>query len=487
MFMRGFDRNGGRGPLRAAMAILAAGAAALLLATGPRASGNDAAADPGAGPKTDLRQRTNVVVILADDLGYGDAGCQGARDVKTPNIDAIAAAGVRFTSGYVSCPVCSPSRCGLMTGRYQERSGHEFNPGPTPGPEFGLAADETTLAERLKAAGYATGIVGKWHLGVKPECTPTHRGFDEFFGFLGAAHKYVGKGAQGNSILRGEQPVDEPEYLTDAFTREAVSFIDRHKDGPFFLYLPYNAVHAPLSVSERYVAKFANIPDPKRRTFATMLAALDEGVGSVMAALRKDGLEERTLVFFLSDNGGPTGQTTSRNDPLSGGKAQVLEGGIRIPFMAQWKGTIPAGRVFAEPVISLDIHATALAVAGVATPTAKPLDGVDLLPYVRGERAGAPHEALFWRFGAQSAVRMGRYKLTHRLGRERLVDLEADIREENDLLAEKPAVAAQLRAALEKWEGELQAPRWVGGMGSDRPARKGKAPAKAKPKDDDEE
>ena len=281
-----------------------------------RSPGRVSASDPSpAGPN----RRPNIVFIVADDLGYADVGVQGLKDVPTPSIDALARSGVRFTSGYVSGPYCSPTRAGLLTKRYQERFGHEFNPGGgTNHAEIGLSLKEVTIADRLKAAGYKTGLVGKWHLGDAPKFNPIHRGFQEHFGFLGGAHSYTNLVARGlNPIQRGLEPVVEKEYLTDAFTREAVAFIDRHQKEPFFLYLAYNAVHSPLDAHPKYYDRFAGIADPKRRRFATLLAALDDGVGAVREKLRSAGLEEDTLVVFFSDNGGPTGDNTSRNDPLT--------------------------------------------------------------------------------------------------------------------------------------------------------------------------
>ena len=361
-------------------------------------------------PAAAAGQKPNILVIVADDLGYGELGCQGWKDIPTPHIDSIARNGVRFTSGYVSCPVCSPTRAGLMTGRYQQRFGHEFNPGPVElaSDTFGLARDETTLAERLKAAGYATGLVGKWHLGTREGFRPTERGFDEFFGFLGGSHPYLSNGRRRGEIMRGTERFVEPDYLTDAFKREALAFIGRHHAQPFFLYLAFNAVHAPLQATAKYRARFPGIEDEKRQTFAGMLSAMDDAVGAVLAQLHDLGLEEKTLVFFISDNGGPTPQTTSRNDPLRGTKATTWEGGIRIPFMIQWKGHVPPGKVDERPVISLDIHPTALAAAGVGLPTEKKLDGVNLLPFLEGSSAALPHEFLFWRFGAPDGRPQGR-------------------------------------------------------------------------------
>jgi arylsulfatase A-like enzyme len=419
--------------------------------------------------------RPNIVFIAADDLGYAELGVQGCRDIPTPNIDSIAANGVRFTDGYVSCPVCSPTRAGWITGRYQQRFGHEFNPGPAQqaDPNFGLPLSEVTLANQLKAAGYATGIVGKWHLGYRPEFHPQKRGFDEFFGFLGGAHPYLPTPG-ADPILRGTQPVEEREYLTEAFAREALDFIGRHRNQPFFLYLSFNAVHAPLQATEKYLARFSQIQDQRRRTFAAMLSAMDDAVGQVLQRLREYKLEDNTLVVFISDNGGPTNNTSSRNDPLRGYKGQVLEGGIRVPFLMQWKARLPKGLVYREPVISLDIFPTVVAAAGASLP-ANPLDGVNLLPYLTGQSKGAPHHALYWRFGAQAAIRKGPWKMVRLAdGQPQLYNLAEDIGESRDLASAQPAKLKELREDWEAWNRQLSPPRWQQGARARR-ARKKKA------------
>ena len=420
--------------------------------------------------------KPNIVLIVADDLGYAEVGVQGCKDIPTPNIDSIARAGVRFSNGYVSCPVCSPTRAGMATGRYQQRFGHEFNPGPAAASadNFGLPLTETPLSARLKSAGYATGAFGKWHLGYRPEFHPQQRGFDEFFGFLGGAHSYVDARADKfNPILRGTQPVDEKEYTTNAFAREALSFIDRHQREPFFLYLPFNAVHAPLQGLESYLAKFSNIADERRRTFAAMHSCLDDAIGRVLKMLRDTKLEQNTLLFFISDNGGPTLNTTSGNLPLRGYKTQVLEGGIRIPYMVRWPGHVPAGKVFDYPVISLDIHPTAAAAAGIPIPAEAKLDGVDLAPYLAGKNKARPHEKLYWRFGAQWAIRAGDWKLLAMGGEPELYDLAHDIGEKHNLAAAKPEKAQELRAAYEDWNRQLMEPRWRNGRPGGGRGRKG--------------
>jgi len=405
--------------------------------------------------------RPNIIFIAADDLGYAELGVQGCRDVPTPNIDSIATNGVRFTDGYVSCPVCSPTRAGWLMGRYQQRFGHEFNPGPAQqaDPNFGLPLSEVTLANQLKAAGYVTGIVGKWHLGYRPEFHPQKRGFDEFFGFLGGAHPYLPT-AGADPILRGTEPVEEREYLTDAFAREALAFIERHRQRPFFLYLSFNAVHAPLQATEKYLARFPKIQDQRRRTFAAMLSAMDDAVGRVLERLRQHKLEDNTLIVFISDNGGPTNNTSSRNDPLRGYKGQVLEGGIRVPFLMQWKARLPKGLVYREPVIALDIFPTVVAAAGASLP-ANPLDGVNLLPYLTGQSKGAPHQALYWRFGPQAAIRKGPWKMVRLAdGQPQLYNLAEDIGESRDLASAQSAKLKELLEDWEAWNRQLAPPRW---------------------------
>jgi arylsulfatase A-like enzyme len=397
-------------------------------------------------------RRTNILVIVADDLGYADLGCYGGRDVPTPNIDSLAANGVRFTNGYVTAPVCSPTRAGLITGRYQQRFGHEFNPGDAPQQSFGLSLDQTTLPQILREHGYATGMVGKWHLGTRPRYGPTERGFDEYYGFLTGAHAYLNQNPTGpNPILRGTTPVEEREYLTDAFAREASAYIDRHHDEPFFLYLTFNAVHTPQQATEKYQARFAHIQDPRRRMMAAMLSAMDDGVGRVLETLGKHGIEDDTLILFISDNGGPTPSNASRNDPFSGYKGQLWEGGIRVPFIVQWKRQIPGGGVEGVPVHSLDIVPTALAAAGVPLPNN--VDGQNLMSV--GDRA------LFWRFGEPRAVRRGNSKLLMLPGQPpMLFDLSKDPGEKHDLASQNPHLVRELQAEYEQWDRQMMPPKW---------------------------
>ena len=307
--------------------------------------------------------RPNIIVILADDLGYGDLGVQGGRDVRTPNIDRLARDGVRLTDFYANGATCAPSRAALMTGRYQQRFGFENNPGAAQRADttFGLPTDRLILPERLKTRGYATGMFGKWHLGFTPTNTPAARGFDTFYGFLDGAMAFTPEGSSGSkSLIRGMSPAPMPAHTTEAFTDEAVNFIEANKDRPFFVYAAYNAVHAPLQSTPAYLARVAGARDPRRQSYLAMLAALDDGVGKIVDAVDRNGLAKNTLIVFTSDNGGPTWQTTASNGPLNGVKALALEGGIRVPAIVRWTGTAPAGRTLGTPAMGFDITTTAL-------------------------------------------------------------------------------------------------------------------------------
>lgn len=429
---------------------------------------------PGLALAAETPKRPNIVILLADDLGYADLGFQGCKDIPTPHLDALAKGGVRCTNGYVSGPYCSPTRAGMLTGRYQTRFGHEFNPGGQ-GENQGLPLTETTIADRLRAAGYVTGLVGKWHLGGAAKFHPQKRGFEEFFGFLGGAHPYFP--GMGAPIFRGTREVAEKEYLTDAFAREAVGFIDRHKNKPFFLYLAFNAVHTPMHATDERLKKFQSITDKTRRTYAAMTLAMDEAVGKVLDKLRAEKLQEDTLVFFFSDNGGPTMPGTSingsRNAPLRGSKRTTLEGGIRVPFVVSWPGKLPAGKVYEQPLIQLDILPTALAAAGVEVKAEWKLDGINLVPYLEGKNTAAPHETLYWRFGEQRAIRQGDWKLVRydpvadgagkgqgNATAARLYNLARDVGEKDDLAAREPDRVKELEAVWQKWNAQLVRPLW---------------------------
>lgn len=416
-----------------------------------------------AAPSGHARPQPNLVLILADDLGYGELGAYGGRGIPTPNIDALARSGALFTDGYASASNCSPSRAALLTGRYQQRFGHHNNPPPRAHPafqRFGLPLSETTLAQELRRRGYATGLVGKWHLGFKPEHFPLRRGFDEFFGFLDGDHVYFGD-EPGKPIYRGWRVVRESRYLTRAFAREAAAFVRRHAERPFLLYVAFNATHLPLQAEPAMLARFAHIADPKRRRFAAMLAHLDGAVGTIVGTIRSLGLERDTLVVFTTDNGCNTAKSTCRNAPLRGGKGMLHEGGIRVPFIVSWPGTIPAGRRIAQPVTARDLFPTFLAAATGAPYTDARLDGVDILPLARGATAAPPHGFLFWGAGGRGAVRKGDWKLLELPpAPARLYNLRRDPGERTDLAASRPALVEELRRARVAWGQGLVPPLW---------------------------
>lgn len=425
----------------------------------------------------------NIVLLVADDMGYADIGVHGSKDIPTPNIDGLARDGVRFTDAYVTGPYCSPTRAGLLTGRYPQRFGHEFNLGALS--QFGLPLSETTLADRLRAAGYRTAVFGKWHLGGGEKFHPMSRGFDEFFGFLGGEHSYLDTAAESaNPILDGRKPATAMAYLTDALAARAVDFIRREKARPFLLYLAFNAVHTPMHATDKYLARFKDITDPQRRTYAAMLAAMDDAIGRTIATIRDEGLEENTLVIFFSDNGGPTmlGTTIngSSNGPLRGSKRQTWEGGIRVPFIIRWKGHVPEGNTDARPIIQLDALPTVLAAAGIPLGNQSNVDGVNLLPFITGKNQGPAHEALYWRLGGMMAIRKGSWKLVKTqegpippdpsvlsdLSAAELYDLAADIGETRNLAPTNPAKAKELADQWQRWNRELAKPLWPAGPGS---------------------
>ncbi|MCZ6672784.1 MAG: sulfatase-like hydrolase/transferase, partial [Verrucomicrobia bacterium] len=396
----------------------------------------------------------NLIIILTDDQGYSDVGFNGCEDIPTPNIDRIAHEGVRFTNGYVSYPVCSPSRAGLMTGRYQARFGYRRNPTLNPfDPMAGLPLEEENMAEILKKVGYHSGIIGKWHLGTHTKFRPNKRGFHEFYGFVAGGHRYFPEdltipdiesvdrkgGWYNTKLLRNETRIETDEYLTDELSNEAVDFLVRNQTKQFFLYLAYNAPHTPMQATQKYLDRFTHIKDPLRRTYAAMVSAVDDGVGRVLEKLDELNLSKNTLVFFLSDNGGAT-NNGSINLPLRATKGTVYEGGMHVPFAFRWPGKIPAGVDYEQPVSSMDILGTMVALTGVKIAPERPLDGVNILPFLTGKKKGSPHDILFWKmFDKQhSAVRRGSDKLVvmaESEGGNQLYQLSKDIGESNNRIA----------------------------------------------------
>ncbi len=406
--------------------------------------------------------KPNMVILLSDDAGYHEFSMQGSKTIPTPRIDSIARNGVRFSNGYVSGCVCSPTRAGLLTGRYQQRFGHEFNIPPAYSEENGLSLKETTLAEMLKGAGYRTIALGKWHLGYAPKFHPLARGFDDYYGFLQGARSYwpLEKGGRLNQMLRDRQPAAEKfQYMTDELAREAAAQIRRHKDGPFFLYLAFNATHSPLHATE------ADLKAAGGNRIAAMTLALDRAVGVVLDELKSSGVLDHTLVVFLNDNGGAGGHD---NAPLRGHKGSCWEGGMRVPFAMQWPGVLPKGQTFDAPVIQLDLFATAMTLAGVEKTPGQPLDGVNLIPFLTGKQASRPHQTLYWKNGSKWAVRDGDLKLTvpEDSMEPALFDLAKDIGEQTDLAARRPADVKRLLGLYEAWAATHQPTPW----------RKGKQP-----------
>ena len=442
----------------------------------------------------------NIVLILGDDLGYGDIGVYGSKTIKTPNIDALAAGGVRFTQGYVSHPVCSPSRAGLITGRYQQRHGWEFNPAGRDA-SAGMRLEERTIADHLRSMGYATGMVGKWHLGQKRPYHPMSRGFDQYFGVLEGGSTFIDSRKPGveygslsgepaptvrpNKVLRGFDEVEVERYLTDVFTAEAVDFIKGHAEEPFFLYLSHTTPHTPLQATARYLEDYRHISDQRTRVYAAMVASLDESVRRVVEALQAIDQYDNTLLVFSSDNG-CAGYILGAcsNEPLRGFKRYHHEGGVRVPFIASWPARLPAGQIYSEPVITLDLLSTFTAAAGKEITTE---DSVNLLPYLEGKRAGRPHDYLYWRSGPTVVIRDHRWKLI-RFNRTDfrpadlredgrmappaggwptdsprgqltlLYDLEGDVGEAKNLAKENPKVVERLEAALDTWRKDLVDP-----------------------------
>jgi arylsulfatase A-like enzyme len=418
------------------------------------------------------QNQPNIVFILADDMSYGDVASYGCEDIQTTNLDRLAASGVRFTSGYSSHPYCSPMRAALMAGRYQHRFGYERNMAyDQHNLVMGLPETEKTVAARLQEAGYTTGGIGKWHLGAALPFQPNNRGFDFWFGFRGGGHRYFEvdlniKLHEGYyaPLERNGQPESLDGYLTTTLTDGAIGFIKSNKDKPFFLYLAYNAPHGPLEAPEVYKQKYSHIKDTKRRTYAAMVHAMDDEIGRVVETLDDLNLRENTIVFFMSDNGGPEHANASDNGPLRGGKGEVYEGGIRVPFMISWPGKIRQGQTNDHPVMSIDLMRTALELGG-ASLEAK-LEGVNLLPYLIGEKSGAPNEALFWRMenGTDYAVRSGPWKLLKARDQAgiQLYNVEKDISETNNLASSNPKELGRLIKLYEDWNAKNIPPFFPG-------------------------
>ena len=417
-------------------------------------------------------KKPNIIVILTDDMGYADVGIHGTeKDVRTPNLDALAKSGVRMTNGYVTAPQCVPSRAGLITGRYQTRFNLEMN-GQGP-----MKPEEITIAERLKTAGYTTGFSGKWHLesgreeeqanvkdttNGKPKpipnrsiYMPVNQGFDEYL--VGAMTRYSASHTlDGKKLDNAPQIINNKAFRVDVQAEWAVSFVDRNADKPFFLYLPFYAPHVPLEATEKYLSRFPDAVKERKMALA-MISAVDDGVGELVKKLTEKGILENTLIIFLSDNGAPLRKGAwdgSLNTPFLGEKGMLTEGGIHIPFIMSWKGTLPAGKVYEKPIISLDIAATAIEMAGLKPD--KALDGVDLMPFLLGKNKKSPHDVLYWRWRSQAAIRMDNWKLVKLTDQKSyLFDLNSKEKEDKNVLDKHPKIAAELEKKLLAWSMEM--------------------------------
>ncbi len=456
--------------------------------------------------------KPNIILIMADDLGKYELSAYGATSIETPNIDAIGQNGIRFKDAYVTAPICAPSRAGILTGKYQQRYGFETQPMefyPTNKLEYaagknskkigdwevmtppsypspwemehqGIPTGETNLAEILQASGYSTGIVGKWHLGHGEEHQPNHRGFGYQYGFYGAfslytpakktpgfvnfiqddfsAHHQWNMKRNDNAAIRENNViVQENDYLTFAIRDRAKNFITTHKDSNFFLYLSFNAPHVPFQAPQNYYDQFSHIKDKNKRVYLAMIKALDDAVGDVMKTLKEQGLEENTIVYFISDNGAAAYTGATENGPLKGGKITHFEGGVNVPFMMQWKGHLPMGEVYNFPVSSLDIFATTIAACGIKLPEEHLLDGTNLLPFIKGENTSEPHDKIYWRTDHIRAIRYKKWKLIMSTRDDwlHLYNLENDLSESIDLSELNTEERAKLLRFFEEWNADL--------------------------------
>ncbi len=409
---------------------------------------------------TESPKKPNIIVILSDDCGFNEFSLHGSK-ILTPRIDSIAANGVFCKTGSVSGSVCSPTRAGLLAGRYQQRFGHEYNIPPVYSEINGLPLTETLLPAVLKDAGYRTLALGKWHLGYAPKFHPLERGFTDYYGFLQGQRSYfpLDKPTRLNQLLRDREPVkpEKFEYMTDHLADEASAYIVKYKNQPFFMYLASNATHGPSHATE------ADLKAEGGKKIPAMTRALDRATGKVLDALREQGILDNTLVIFLNDNGGATGHD---NSPLHGFKGSCWEGGTRVPFTMQWPVVLPKGIVYDSPVISLDIFATAIAAAGIEKSPGQPLDGVNLIPYFTGKKQGRPHQTLYWKSGQSWAVRDGDLKLVVAEGSKSkvpaLFDLNTDVSEKMDLSGNRPEDVKRLTKLYHTWKATHKPTPWGG-------------------------
>ncbi len=469
--------------------------------------------------KNDKRDKyPNILLILVDDLGKTDITLYGEGKVHTPNIDQLGMEGVIFEQAYVTSPVCSPSRAAILTGRYPQRFGfthqmHEFYlenrlmhygytffvdshpwlpreihqaPSKAMAARQGLPPSEITLAELLKKEGYRTALIGKWHLGGHPQNIPCAFGFDYQYGFYASHSLYAPEGSEGivdqrieddfsdkhiwsgqrngpHAIYRNCELIEEKEYLTDAITRECISFIEGNGDSPFFLIASYNAPHSPLQAPEKYVNMFDHIDDPVKRVYYAMIKSLDDNIGDLLAALHSGGLDENTLVFFISDNGGATYTHTTDNAPLKGGKITDFEGGLNVPMILRWDGHCRKGIAFKKPVTSMDIFATITGQLAIELPPDRRYDGKDLVQYISGNMSDKePHPYIYWNRGDTRAIRSSTYKLVYNLkfGDTLLFDMQKDNMERQNIFVENRETVLELMRVYDLWYKSLPEPLW---------------------------
>ncbi|KXX66594.1 sulfatase-like hydrolase/transferase [Flammeovirga sp. SJP92] len=417
-------------------------------------------------------KKPNIILFFTDDGGYADFGFQGSKEIKTPQLDKLANSGLVFSQGYVTASVCGPSRAGLITGQYQQKFGYEEN--NVPGymsqssklldVDMGLPTDIKTMGDYMKELGYATAFYGKWHLGDADKFHPTKRGFDEFYGFRGGDRSYFAYEKFPHPDKRMERNLnnfEEPnKYATDVFAEETIKFIEKHKDEPFFIFLSYNAVHTPIETTEEDLALFPEL-EGRRKELAAMTWAMDRASGNVLQKLEELGLDDNTLIVFTNDNGGPSDKNGSINLPLAGTKSNHLEGGIRVPFTMTWKGHISKKSRFDFPVSTFDLLPTFYAAGGGDVKDLKDVDGVDLMPYIKGDKKGRPHENLFWKKETRAAVRSGDWKLIRYSDRPaELYNIVKDESELNNLAYEETDKVKELFKLLYDWELTLERPLW---------------------------
>ena len=427
----------------------------------------------------------NIIVIISDDQGYADVGFHGSKEIFTPNIDRIAKNGVIFSQGYVSYAVCSPSRAGLITGRYQNRFGYTRNILLAPKDSLmGLPISEQTLPEVLNNVDYKTKAIGKWHLGAHESLVPEKRGFDEFFGFLIGGHRYFPNDLTLNDLTEASRQMDgyitkiydngkrvnTKKYLTEELSDNAVKFIEDNSEDPFFLYLSYNAPHTPLQATDTDLERNNHIDVEKRRTYAAMVSSMDDGVGSILDKLEEKNISENTIVIFFSDNGGVEWYNFSDNGPLRGIKGDFFEGGIRVPFTMQWPKKIKPGIIYNKPIIALDVFATVVSAASAEKFIKNNIDGVNLIPYINGEINGSPHDYLFWKNPDKDidVIRDNRYKYIRVKDDEYIFDLDNDLSEENNIISSSTPIYQKLKLKFKEWEKDMIDPVFMDlGMGKE--------------------